>query len=66
MAAGFLRLFVESNGHAIPPERLPDYAPELNLVEYIWASLKQHAPANFCARYLDHLSGAVRRKLKSM
>lgn len=61
-----MRLFVESTGGAIQLERLPAYAPELNPVEYIWAYLKKHALANFCAHDLDHLSDTARRKLKFM
>lgn len=61
-----VRTFVESTEGAIQLERLPAYAPELNPVEYLWAYLKRHALANFCAHDLDHLSDTARRKLKSM
>ena len=61
-----VRAFVESTGGALQLERLPAYAPELNPVEYIWAYLKKHALANFCAHDLDHLSDTARHKLKSM
>ena len=35
-------------------------------VEYLWAYLKQHALANFCAHDLDHLSDTACGMLKSM
>jgi transposase len=61
-----VRAFVEGTHGAIQLERLPAYAPELNPVEYIWAYLKKHALAHFCAHDLDHLSHTARGKLKSM
>ncbi len=61
-----VREFVESLKGAIQLERLPAYAPELNPVEYIWAYLKKHALAHFCAHDLDHLSDTARGKLRSM
>mgnify|MGYP000509970362 CR=1 FL=1 len=61
-----VRAFIETRRGAIQLERLPAYAPELNPAEYIWAYLKRHALANFCAHDLDHLSHTARGKLKSM
>ncbi|MBS0304453.1 MAG: transposase [Proteobacteria bacterium] len=45
---------------------LPPYAPELNPVEAIWAYLKKHEIANFCAKSIDQVSDYARRRLKSM
>lgn len=58
--------FVESTRGVIQLERLPAYVPEWNPVEYIWAYLKKHALANFCAHDLAHLSDTARQKLQSM
>jgi transposase len=33
--------------------RLPAYVPELNPVGYVWAHLKHHAMANYCAADLS-------------
>jgi transposase len=45
---------------------LPPYAPELNPVEAIWAYLKKHEIANFCAKDIGKVSDFARRRLKSM
>lgn len=45
--------------------RLPDYAPDLNPVEYLWAWLKRHALANFCLNDLAELKHTARCRLKS-
>lgn len=42
----------------------PPYAPDLNLVEYLWAWLKRHAPANYCPDNLSELQIKTRKKLK--
>jgi transposase len=44
---------------------LPPYAPDMNPVEYLWAWLKRHALANYCANNLSELHSAVRNKLRS-
>jgi transposase len=44
---------------------LPPYAPDLNPVEYLWAWLKRHAPANYCPGHLRELQTTARHKLRS-
>lgn len=44
---------------------LPPYAPDLNPVEYLWAWLKRHALANYCADSIADLAYTTRGKLKS-
>jgi transposase len=38
---------------------------DMNPVEYLWALLKRHALANYCANNLSELHSAVRNKLRS-
>jgi transposase len=52
------------NGH-IHIAFLPPYAPDMNPIEYLWAWLKRHALANYCANNLSELHSAVRNKLRS-
>jgi transposase len=40
---------------------LPQYAPDLNPVEYLWAWLKRHALANYCPNDLPELHGTARQ-----
>ena len=47
-------------------EYFPPYAPELNPVEYLWAHLKSHELANFCAFDLDGLYRETKSKLCSI
>ena len=44
---------------------LPPYAPDLNPVESLWASLKRHALANYCPNDLSELHSTARNELKS-
>jgi len=43
-----VRQHVGSTSDAIELFFLPTYAPKLNPVEHLWASLKRHTLANFC------------------
>lgn len=52
------------NGH-IQIAFLPPYAPDMNLVEYLWAWLKRHAMANYCPNNLSELHTTARNKLQS-
>jgi transposase len=47
-------------------EYFPPYAPELNPVEYLWAHLKSHELANFCALELEDLYDETKSKLCSI
>jgi transposase len=49
-------------GHIIVAA-LPPYAPELNPGEAIWAYLKKHEIANFCAANIAEISDYARRRL---
>ena len=60
-----VRHYLELINGNIVVERLPAYAPELNPVEYLWASLKRDALANFCPDTLDELHRGARSKVKS-
>ncbi|MFD7478001.1 transposase [Streptomyces sp. NPDC059837] len=44
---------------------LPGYAPELNLVEGLWAHIKR-SPVNLAARALSELETLLRRRLKAL
>ena len=58
--------FVESCGKKFVLEALPLYAPELNLVEYIWAHMKQRELANLCLQTIGQVGAYARNRLKSM
>ena len=60
-----VRDYVASTDGDIELAYLPPYAPDLNPVEYLWAWLKRHALANFCAANLAQLKNVARAKLKS-
>lgn len=60
-----VREYLESTDGAVQMALLPGYAPDLNPVEYLWAWLKRHAPANFCPDNLAELKHTARCKLKS-
>lgn len=45
-------------------ERLPGYAPELNPVEQVWASVKGGELANLCAKSLGQTGAALRKGLR--
>ena len=63
---GVVRDYLETQRGAVQIERLPAYAPELNPVEYVWAHLKTHVVANFCAADFAQLTHFARRRLASM
>ncbi|MGI8738508.1 MAG: transposase, partial [Gammaproteobacteria bacterium] len=63
---GVVRDYLETQRGAVQIERLPAYAPELNPVEYVWAHLKTHEVANFCAADFAQLTHFARRRLASM
>lgn len=63
---GVVRDYLEAQRGAVQIERLPAYAPELNPVEYVWAHLKTHEVANFCAEDFGQLTHFARRRLASM
>ena len=44
---------------------LPPYAPDLNLVKYLWAWLKRHALANYSPGTIAELASTAHGKLKS-
>ncbi len=58
--------FVAAQGDRLTLEWLPGYAPELNPVAHIWASLKQHDLPHVCPRELWALSAAARAALRRM
>ena len=64
--SAMVREFVEATEGRITLEFLPAYAPELNVVEYIWAYWKQHELPNLCPDDLCQLSGEARRALRRM
>lgn len=61
-----VRAWLERQAGQVIVAALPPYAPELNPVEAIWAYLKKHEIANFCADNIDQVSDFARRRLKSM
>lgn len=44
---------------------LPPYAPDLNLVKYLWAWLKRHALVNYSQGTIAELASTAHGKLKS-
>jgi transposase len=63
--SALVRDYVASTDGHIELAFLPPYAPDLNPVEFLWAWLKRHALANFCAVNLAELKTVARAKLKS-
>jgi transposase len=50
-------------GRHLHVERLPAYAPDLNVVDHCWGHTKDSDLANFIPDDLDHLAGAVAESL---
>lgn len=61
----FVSEYLDGTKGAMQMALLPDYSPELNPLEYLWAWLKRHALANFCPRSLAELKTTARSKLRS-
>jgi hypothetical protein len=60
-----LRGYLDSTKGAVQMALPPPCSPDLNPVEYLWASLKCHALANFCLKSLAELKTTARSKLRS-
>lgn len=58
--AGIVREYVDSQSW-LKTEHFPSYAPELNPVEYVWATAKNHDLANIYPEGLKKLDGHIRR-----
>ena len=58
--------FVQQQRGRLWLEYLPGYAPELNLVEYLWSHWKQDEIPNFCPTTFGQLSDSARRALRWM
>jgi transposase len=58
-----MREFIDAHADWLTVVYLPAYAPQLNPAEGIWSMLKASL-VNFAARNLDHLTCAVKRRLK--
>jgi len=59
------RDYLDSLGGHIQIAFLPLYCPDLHPEEYLWASLKRHALANYCPDNLSELHTTAPNKLKS-
>ena len=64
--SGQTQAYVEANRSWLTVERLPAYAPELNPVEGLWASLTSHATANFSPDTLEELGGRLRGGIRRL
>ena len=64
--SGQTQAYVEANRSWLTVERLPAYAPELNPVEGLWASLTSRATANFSAETLEELKGQLRGGMRRL
>ena len=53
--------YVQSEKKWLRPVRFPAYAPELNPVEYLWASMKKKDLAHFPVKGLPAIKKAIRR-----
>ena len=60
-----LKQFIEDHADWLTVFYLPAYAPELNPVEGVWSHLKGSL-VNFAATSLDHLTGAIKSRLKKV
>ena len=58
-----MREFIDEHTDWLTVVYLPAYAPQLNPAEGIWSMLKASL-VNFAARNPDHLTSAVKRRLK--
>ena len=58
------RTYVDMQSGYIQIAFLPPYAPDLNVVAYLWAWLKRYALANYCLNYLGEFHPTSRYKLK--
>jgi len=54
--AGVVSDFIRTQRGWLAIEWLPEYAPDLNPVEYIWGHWKKHELPNFCPHDLARLS----------
>jgi transposase len=63
-----MRAFMDSQRDWLRAERLPAYAPELNLVEYLWANLKDlelaNRPTSTLAEVADAATHGIQRVCK--
>jgi len=64
--SGQTQAYVEANRSGLTVERLPAYAPELNPVEDLWASLTSRATANFSPDTLEELGGRLRSGIRCL
>ena len=60
------RDYLDSLGGHIQIAFLPLYCPDLHPEEYLWATLKRHALANYCPDNLSELHTTAPNKLKSV
>jgi transposase len=59
-----MRTHLDKQGAWLTVERLPAYAPELNPVEYLWASLNGTELANFTADTVAEVADQTQRGIQ--
>jgi hypothetical protein len=59
-----MRAHLDKQGAWLTVERLPAYAPELNPVEYLWASLKRTELANFTGDTVAEVADQAHRGIQ--
>jgi transposase len=60
-----MRAFIEAHPDWLTEVRLPAYAPDLNPVEGVWASMK-NGLGNLAATDVDQLTTIIKNRLKSI
>jgi transposase len=64
--SGVTKTHIVAQASWLTVERFPAYAPELNPLEYVWATLKGKDVANYSPDSIAELDGHVRRSIRRL